>query len=171
MRKFIFFQITLKTFSIRSTSHDSGKDNSPLYKGISPTNLKPLNICDDTISSNITFSTPALSDLSETGGLVDHNPLNPLATTFNSNGEMFPPQVLISLYPPKMDKNVTINGTILSSMELKITVAAYRGTCKDILHAAEVSLSVNQPMLHISLNPYAKPFLSLQYNPLLYMTL
>ena len=69
-----------------------------------------------------------------------------------------------------MDKNVTINGTNLSSMKLKSTVAAYWGTCKDILHAAEVSLSVNQPMVHISLNPYAKPFLSLRYNPLLNMT-
>ena len=64
-----------------------------------------------------------------------------------------------------MDKNVTINGRNLFSMELKSTVAAYWGTCKDILHAAEVSLIVNQPMVHISLNPYAKPFLSLQYNP------
>ena len=36
-----------------------------------------------------------------------------------------------------MDKNVTINGTNLSSVELKITVAAYRRThTKDILHAA-----------------------------------
>ena len=57
-------------------------------------------------------------------------------------------QALISLYPPKMDKNVTINGTNLSSMELKSIVAAYRGTCTDILHATEVSLSVNQRMVH-----------------------
>ena len=58
MRTFIFPQITLQRFPLS------------LHRMILE-RIKPLNICDDTISSNITFSTPALSDLSETGALVD----------------------------------------------------------------------------------------------------
>ena len=69
-----------------------------------------------------------------------------------------------------MGNNVTINSAILSSTEITRTAAAYRGTDKHILHAAEDSFGVNQPLAHSSLNPYAEHFLPLHDNPLLNVT-
>ena len=143
-----------KTFCIKSTSHDYGKDNSPLYIGTLHTHLKPLNTCDDTISSNILpFSTHVKSDISETKGINDYNSLDPLANTFISKGKTFSPnsEDIISLYPPKMDENVVTNGAYLPSMEpILNTIAEFSASETPFISDGFIDM--------MKLNPNAEPF-------------